>query len=155
MDKSPSTSRRLSHLYVPVFSFTALFAAFHLGMENPATGTWDVVFGMIFIFLIYTFMGYLFFVPGVLLPYLIIYRWLPSLHPISMPVRLGACSAAILFVHALLVYFAPTFLANEHTDQICRVCTHAWGYASLVVLLFLLVSELRNKAESTDTTDDF
>lgn len=155
MDKPPSTSRRLLHFYVPVFTGTALLAAFNLSMDNPATGTWDVVFGMLFIFLIYTFMGYLFFVPGVLLPYLIIYRWLPSLHPISMPVRLGACSAAILFVHALLVYFAPAFLANEHTEQICRVCTHAWGFASLSVLLFLLVFELRSKAEATDTTDDF
>ena len=78
MDKSPSTSRRLLHFYVPVF-----------------TGT------------------------------------------------------------ALLVYFAPAFLANEHTEQICRVCTHAWGFASLSVLLFLLVFELRSKAEATDTTDDF
>ena len=144
MDKPPSTSRRLLHFYVPVFTGTALLAAFNLSMDNPATGTWDVVFGMLFIFLIYTFMGYLFFVPGVLLPYLII-----------LPVRLGACSAAILFVHALLVYFAPAFLANEHTEQICRVCTHAWGFASLSVLLFLLVFELRSKAEATDTTDDF
>lgn len=155
MEKSPSVSRRLMHCYVLFFAITALVEAFRLSMANPATGTVDVIFSLLFILLLYTAMGYLFFAVAVLFPYLFFYRWLPLFRPLSMPARLGGCSAAVLFMHSLLVYFAPIFLANEHTDCICRACTYAWGVASFFVLLFLLVLEIRHQAESTDGTDDF